>query len=79
MEVTLRGRRLPATAELVEDVDVVARVYQALIAEQGYAKAGRRMGIRINVDRVPTYEELVETARRDGLSLIYLKVSGTSL
>ena len=77
VEVTLRGRRLPASAELVEDVDAVARVYQALISEQGYAKAGRRMGIRINVDRVPTQEELVEAARRDGLSLIYLTVGGS--
>ena len=77
VEVTLRGRRSPAAAELVEDVDAVARVYQALICEQGYAKAGRRMGIRINVDRVPTQEELVEAARRDNLSLIYLQVGGT--
>lgn len=77
VEVTLRGRRCPATAELVEDVDAVAAVFRALICEQGYAKAGRRMGIRINVDRVPTHEELVDAARRDGLSLIYLQVSGT--
>ena len=78
VEVTLRGRRLPARAELVEDVDAVAQVYRALIAEQGYAKAGRRMGIRINVDRVPTHEELVEAARRDGLSLVYLQVTATA-
>ncbi len=78
VEVTLRGRRLPASAELVEDVDAVAHVYQALISEQGHAKAGRRMGIRINVDRVPTHEELVDAARRDNLSLIYLQVSGTA-
>ena len=78
VEVTLRGRRSPATADLVEDVDAVARVYQALIYEQGHAKAGRRMGIRINVGRVPTHEELVDAARRDNLSLIYLKVSETA-
>ena len=78
VEVTLRGRRLPARAELVEDVDAVAQVYRALIAEQGHAKAGRRMGIRINVDRVPTHEELVEAARREGLSLVYLQVSATA-
>ena len=78
VEVTLRGRRSRAVAELVEDVDAVARVYQALIRERGYAKAGRRMGIRINLDRVPTHEELVEAARRESLSLIYLQVSGTA-
>jgi len=76
VEVTLRGRRSRAVAELVEDVDAVARVYQALICEQGYVKARRRMGIRINLDRVPTHEELVDAARRDNLSLIYLQVSG---
>ena len=78
VEVTLRGRRLPACAELVEDVDAVAQVYRALIAEQGYAKAGRRMGIRINVARVPTHEELVDAARREGLSLVYLQVTATA-
>ena len=78
VEVTLRGRRSPAVAELVEDADAVALVLRALISDQGYAKAGRRMGIRINVDRVPTQEELVDAARRDGLSLIYLQVSGTT-
>ena len=77
VEVTLRGRRSPAEAELVEDVDAVAAVFRVLICEQGYAKAGRRMGIRINVDRVLTPEELVDAARRDGLSLIYLNVGGT--
>ena len=54
VEVTLRGRRLGARAELVEDPEAVARVYSARIAEIGYAKAGRRMGIRINVDRMPS-------------------------
>lgn len=78
VEVTLRGRRLPARAELVEDVDAVAQVFGVLIAEQGHAKAGRQMGIRINVDRVPTHEELVDAARREGLSLIYLQVGGTA-
>jgi deazaflavin-dependent oxidoreductase (nitroreductase family) len=78
VEVTLRGRRSPATAELVEDADAVAVVYRTLICEQGYAKAGRRMGIRINVDRVPTHEELVDAARRDNLSLIYLQANGTA-
>jgi len=72
VEVTLRGRRVGAHAELVEDPDAVAQVYGARIAELGYAKAGRRMGIRINVDRLPTHEELVEAARRDRLSVVYL-------
>ena len=79
VEVTLHGQRVAAVAELVEDGGAVAQVFGELIAEQGYAKAGRRMGIRINVDRAPTHTELVEAARRDGLSLIYLQVSEPSL
>ena len=78
VEITLRGLRLPARAELVEDVNAVAQVYGALIQELGHAKAGRQMGIRINVDRAPTHEELVEAARRDRLSLVYLQVAGTA-
>ena len=78
VEVTLHGRRLGARAVLVEDPDAVAQVYGARIAELGHAKAGRRMGIRINVDRTPTHEELVEAARRDRLSVIYLTLAGDS-
>lgn len=76
VEVTIRGSRRPAAAELVENPDVVAGVYARLIDEVGPAKAGRRMGIRINVDRTPTHAELVEAAGREGLSLVYLDVPG---
>lgn len=72
VEITLRGERRPATARLVEDPDEVAEVYRALIAATDPRKAGRRMGIRINVGRVPTLDELAEAARREGLSLVYL-------
>ena len=72
VEITWRGQRLPATSRLVENPDEVAGVYRALIASGDPRKAGRRMGIRINVDRVPTHEELADAARRDGLSLVYL-------
>ena len=73
VEVTLHGVRGPARAELVEDPAAVAEVYHQLIPEVGHAKAGRRMGIRINVDRAPTLAELEEAVRRDGLSLVYLE------
>ena len=79
VEVTVRGRRGPARAELMEDPDSVARVYHDRIAELGYASAGRRMGIRISVDRTPTLEELAEAARRDHLSVIYLTVAEEGL
>ncbi len=74
--VTLLGQARPAQAELVEDPDTVAAVYRALIEEAGHARAGRRMGIRINVPRTPTLAELADAARRDGLAVIRLRVPG---
>ncbi|WIM99660.1 nitroreductase/quinone reductase family protein [Actinoplanes oblitus] len=75
VEVTLLGERRPARAQLVEDPDQVAAVYLRLIVAAGRRRAGRRLGIRINVDRVPTPGELAEASRRDGLALIYLDVT----
>lgn len=72
VEATYRGHRQPAVADLVEDPGVVAGVYRELISAVGPKKAGRQMGIRINVDRVPTVDELEEAVRRDGLAVIHL-------
>ena len=79
VEVTLRGRRSPAVAELVEDADAVALVYQALICEQGHAKSRRRRGIRSNVARVPPPEARVDSALRPASSLLPLHLRGTAL
>jgi len=70
--VTLRrgGRDLFLTATLLDDPDQVADVYSALINRYGYDKAGRRLGVRINVNRAPTHDELADAARRSGLSVI---------
>ncbi len=78
VEVTWRGLRQPATAELVEDPPQVAAVYARLIDEVGPAKAARQLGVRIDVDRAPTRDELVEAVVRDGLSLVYLRVDGAA-
>lgn len=74
VEVTLIGRRLPARAEIVEDPVAVAEVYHSLIAKEGVGLA-RRLGIRVNVDRNPTRGELVDLARRAGLSAVYLELN----
>lgn len=73
IEVTLRGRRHPARATLVEDPDTVAQVYQELIDQLGWERAQRRLGIRINVRRVPTVDELRDEIGRSGLSLVRIE------
>lgn len=72
VEVTIRGIRRPATAELVTDPQAVAETYHAAATRLGHKKAGRRMGVRITVDRVPTVAEFADAARRDGLSVVQL-------
>ena len=72
IEVTHRGRRHRARAELVEDPDVVAGVYEQLIRTLGVEQAQRRLGIKINVDRVPTREELADAVASSGLSIVRL-------
>ena len=57
-------------AELVEDTDEVAGIYANLIEEYGREQAVRRLGIRINVDRMPTREELVDALERSVLSFV---------
>jgi len=78
VEVTLKGEHRRGHADLVEDPEEVARVFAGLIDKYGYERAGRRLGIRINVDRPPTQEELIDLVRRSGLSLITLDLDDGS-
>jgi hypothetical protein len=64
------GRDLPLFASLIEDPDQVADVYATLIDRFGYQRAGRRLGIKITVDRTPTHQELADSARHFGLSVV---------
>lgn len=57
VEVTLEGRRQRGWGELVEEPDEVARVHQLLLDRVG-PKNARRLGLRVNVNREPTEEEL---------------------
>jgi F420H(2)-dependent quinone reductase len=72
IEVTLRGRRRPARATLVEDPETVATAYQGVIDGLGWQAAQRRLGIRVNVGRAPTRAELTEAVRTSGLSIVRL-------
>ena len=51
----------------------MAQAYQRLIDEVGVANAARRLGIRVNVDRAPTRDELVDAVRREHLSVVRLR------
>ena len=70
VEVILEGELQRGRAELVEDPEAMARIYANLIEEYGHEQAGRRLGIRINVDRMPTHEELVDAIERSRLSFV---------
>jgi hypothetical protein len=74
----LLGGRTAATALLEEDPVQVAEVHARLIDQIGLAKAGQRLGIRINLDRAPTHDELADAARRSHLSVILLDVAEES-
>ena len=77
VQLTLLGHRVAATAVLEEDPVGVAEVYERLIDEVGLARAGQRLGIRINVDRAPTRDELVDAVRREHLSVLRLRTGDT--
>ncbi|HYN67094.1 MAG TPA: nitroreductase/quinone reductase family protein [Ornithinibacter sp.] len=79
VELTLFGRRVAASALLEEDPSVVAGVYEGLIDQIGLAAAGRRLGIRIGVDRAPTHEELRDAAEREHLSVVLLDVDAEAV
>ena len=57
LEVTLRGQRRPAYAAVIEEPRKVASTYRSMIEKLGIQAAQRRLGIRINVERIPTEEE----------------------
>ena len=70
IEVTLRGIRQPARAMLWDDPDEVVESYQRLVGAIGTDRARRSLGLRSNVDRAPTREELRDAIQRSGLSVV---------
>ncbi len=55
--VTIEGRRRPGRGELVEDPEEVARLHGLLLNRLGLKNA-QRLGLRVNVDREPSRDEL---------------------
>ena len=55
--VTIEGRHLRGRGKLIEDPEEVVRIHRVLLERLGLKNA-RRLGLRVNVDRWPTEEEL---------------------
>jgi hypothetical protein len=59
VEYVHEGRRVPMRAELVEDPDEVARVYEALLRRDGLEEAKpTKLGLEVEGDRIPTCAEI---------------------
>jgi hypothetical protein len=53
------GRRTPMRAELIEDADEVARIYEALLLKDGLEEAKpTKIGLKVEGDRMPTCAEI---------------------
>ncbi len=74
VRVRFEGRWHEGTGTLIQDAEKVARFYADRIAEMGWRRAGRQLGIRINVDREPTIDELRNAVTRSHLSVLELEL-----
>lgn len=74
-EMLVNGRWAHTHGTLVSDVEQVADYYDRRVAALGWRKAARELGLRVNVERAPTREELVEAIRRSGLSIVVFEPS----
>jgi hypothetical protein len=74
--VTIRGETVPARAEMLSEPGAVAALYDRLIGEVDWEKAGRQLGIRINAGRRPTLQELQAMVERSGLSVVWIDRPG---
>ena len=59
VEVVHDGRRTAMRAELIEDADGVARIYEALLQKDGLEEAKpTKIGLKVEGDRMPTCAEI---------------------
>lgn len=70
VRLTLDGRERTGRAELEEDPDEVAKAYKQLLEHPG-AKP-RDMGLKVNVDRPPTAEEIKPAVAQRAIARIRL-------
>ncbi len=74
LRLRFEGSWKEGTGILTEEPDEVAAFYASRIDEMRWKKAGRQLGIRINVDRAPTSDELREAAQNSGLAVLDLRL-----
>lgn len=74
VEVTLRGRRQPAYAALVEDPAEVAAVLHAAIDEVGWPTARRQLAVATADGTVPGLAELTAAAREFDLAVVTVRL-----
>jgi hypothetical protein len=74
-EAVLDGRWTQAKGTLVDDVDETADIFGELIERFGWQHAPRRLGLKVNVGRQPTHDELVDAVRRIKLGIITLELT----
>jgi hypothetical protein len=71
VRLTLDGRERRGYAELEENPDRVAQAYKARLDRLGVANA-RQLGLRVNVGRSPTAEEIKAVVAERGIATIRL-------
>jgi len=76
VEVTRHGTRRRMRALLDEDPAAVAVAYQSVIAQLGWPKAARQLGIATSHEHRPTLLELRVAAQHYGWSVITLTAPG---
>lgn len=69
--VVLDGRERAGHAELEENADRVAQAYEMLLKRVGIRNASR-VGLKVNLDRLPTVEELGPAVAQRGIARIHL-------
>ncbi|HET9249340.1 MAG TPA: nitroreductase/quinone reductase family protein [Actinomycetota bacterium] len=64
VELVHDGRMIPMHAELIEDEDEVARIYERLLRQLGVGgMKATRIGLDVRVDRIPTRAEIAPAVR----------------
>jgi hypothetical protein len=79
VQVLVGGRWVPARGMLVADADRIAGAYERQFAELGWKRGARRLGVKVNVGRAPTREELAEGIRTSGLAFVHLDLPAATV